>query len=46
MEMMLAENIRMYRKKKRLTQEQLAADLGVTSAVSYTHLTLPTTSRV
>ena len=35
MEMMLAENIRMYRKKKRLTQEQLAADLGVTSGAVY-----------
>ena len=35
MEMMLAENIRMYRKKRRLTQEQLAADLGVTSGAVY-----------
>ena len=35
MEMMLAENIRMYRKRKRLTQEQLAEDLGVTSGAVY-----------
>ena len=35
MEMMLAENIRMYRKRKRLTQEQLADDLGVTSGAVY-----------
>ena len=35
MVMMIAENIRMYRKKKRLTLEQHAADLDVTSRAQY-----------
>lgn len=35
MEMMLAENIRMFRKQKSLTQEQLAEALGVTAGAVY-----------
>ena len=35
MEMMIAENIRMFRKQKSLTQEQLAEALGVTAGAVY-----------
>ena len=35
MEMMLAENIRAFRKERSLTQEQLAEALGVTAGAVY-----------
>ena len=35
MKMMLAENIRAFRKERSLTQEQLAEALGVTSGAVY-----------